>query len=106
MSQSVHKIEKVKTQAKFKVSEYERTVILKRLGNAIEKLREARREIRLAVEAVLRMKRSGDCIADQTLTAVIESSASDGNAWISVETAKKSMKKEAAKPLLLVRSYD
>jgi hypothetical protein len=52
------------------------------------------------------MQEAGDDVADQAIAAVVEAFTSDGNLWIVSTAAKKRMKREAAKPLLLLRSDD
>ena len=91
------------TIASHNISEYEKSVLLKRLENAVEKLKEARKEIRQAVKVVLRMKEAGDDVADQAIAAVAEMYPRDVNPWILSASAKTKMKREAAKPLLLLR---
>jgi len=98
--------EKTKNPTSFYVSEYEKNLVLKQLKKAVEKLKEARREIREAIQAVLRMKTAGDDVADQAMVAIIESFTSDDNMWTVSASAKKNMKREAAYPLLLARSDD
>ena len=98
--------EKTENPTSFYVSEYEKNLVLKQLKKAVEKLKEARREIREAIQAVLRMKTAGDDVADQAMVAIIESFTSDDNMWTVSASAKKNMKREAAYPLLLARSDD
>ena len=98
--------DKTKIPTSFHVSEYERNLVLKRLEKALEKLKEARREIRGTIQAVLRMKTAGDDVADQAMVALIESFTNDDNTWTVNTFAKKKMKREAAYPLLLARSDD
>jgi predicted RNA-binding Zn ribbon-like protein len=107
MSQAMcERTEKTKILPMFQMSRHEENLILKRLEKAVEKLKEARREIREAIQAVVRMQEAGDDVADQAIAAVVEAFTSDGNLWIVSTAAKKRMKREAAKPLLLLRSDD
>jgi hypothetical protein len=98
------KTRKAGISASYHISRYEKTVILERLGRAVEKLKEARKKIRQAVQVILKMKEAGDELADQALAAVVEMYPSVGNPWVLSASAKTKMKREAAKPLLLLRA--
>jgi hypothetical protein len=100
----LEKTRKATTTASYHISGYEKTVILERLGRAVEKLKQARKEIRYAIQVILEMKEAGDGIADQAVAAVAEMCNSDGNARIFSAIGKKATKREAAKPLLLLRT--
>ncbi len=52
--------------------EDKRVIILERLKNAIQKLKEGRKEIREVVKLVLEMKNAGDDFADMIIVAVVE----------------------------------
>ena len=95
---------KVKIPGSFHISSYEKHVVLKRLEKAVQKLKEARREIRQGIQEILRMKEAGDDIADQAVAAANEASFNDDNPWILSTSTKAYMITEAAKPLLLLRS--
>ena len=86
------------------LSEYEKAVILGRLGKAVEKLKQARIEIREVIKLVVRLKEKGDTIADQVLSAVVEVTSGTSNFRILGPNVKETMKREAAKPLLLLRA--
>ena len=98
------KTKKAITTASFHISGYEKGIILERLGRAVEKLKEARKEIRQTVQLILRLKETGDCMADQALAAVAALYLRQGNPWVISTSTKKDMKREAAKPLLLMRA--
>ena len=98
------KTNKARTTAGFHVSGYEKKVLLKRLEEAVEKLKEARQDIHTAIQLVLRMKEAGDDLAEPAVAAVAEMYPWEGNPWILNAGAKAKMKREAAKPLLLLRS--
>jgi hypothetical protein len=100
------KVKEAEIIESFHIYEYEKTLILERLEKAVEKLKEARLEIRKAVQAVIRMKEGGDDIANQALTAVVETFSGEGNNWSLPAYTKAKIKNEAAQPLLLLRSYD
>jgi hypothetical protein len=97
-------VKKDREPASLNISGYEKSVILERLERAVEKLKEAREEIRQAVQVILGMKEAGDDIADHAMVAVAETFGNDGNTWILSASAKEDTKSEAAKPLLLLRS--
>ena len=63
-------------------NEVKETIVLEILKDAIEKLKEARKEVHKAVLVTLSMKKAGDGVANQVVTAVIELLASDSNSWI------------------------
>lgn len=98
------KAKKDREPASLNISGYEKSVILERLERAVEKLKEAREEIRQAVQVILGMKEAGDDIVDHAIIAVAETFGSDGNPWILSASTKEDTKREAAKPLLLLRS--
>ena len=98
------KTKKAITTASFHISGYEKGMILERLGRAVEKLKEARKEIRQTIQIILRLKETGDGMADQAIAAVAALYPSQGNPWVINTNAKKDMKREAAKPLLLMRA--
>ena len=58
------------------------TIVLEILKDAIEKLKEARKEIHKAVLLTLAMKKAGDGVANQVIATVAEVFASDCNSWI------------------------
>jgi hypothetical protein len=95
---------RARTTASFRISEYEKTVILRRLGKAVEKLKEARKEIHATTQLLLRMKEAGDDLAEPAIASVAEMFSWEGNPWILSPNAKAKMKREAAKPLLLLRA--
>jgi hypothetical protein len=95
---------RARTTASFLISEYEKTVILRRLGKAVEKLKEARKEIHTTTRLLLRMREAGDDLAEPAIAAVAEMCHLEGSPWILSENAKAKMKIEAAKPLPLLRA--
>jgi hypothetical protein len=98
------KANKARTTIRAHVSGYEKKFLLKRLEVAVEKLKEARKEIHVAIQLILRMKEAGDDMAEPAVAAVAEMYPWDGNPWILSASAKAKMKREAAKPLLLLRA--
>ena len=107
MSQGVcGRVKEGRIPASFHISEYEKTLLLKQLERAVMNLKEARREIVQVVQAIMRMKEAGDDIADQAVAAVNEAFSSDGIPCVVSATIKENMKREAAKPLHLLRSYE
>ena len=105
MSETVFKeTKKAKTIANDDIFEYEKKVLKKRLEGAVEKLKQARGEIHVAIELVLKMKENADDLAEPAVVAVAELYPWEGNPWILSTSAKAKMKREAAKPLLLLRS--
>jgi len=66
------KASKARTTVNFHVSGYEKKVLLKRLEEAVEKLKEARQEIHAAIQLVLRMKEAGDDMAEPAIAALAE----------------------------------
>ncbi len=95
---------KTRTISYVQLSGYERRIILRRLERTVEKLKEARTEIQQTIQIILRMKENGDDIADQTIRAVAEMYPNVSNPWLPSPGAKTKIKKEAAKPLLLLRT--
>lgn len=79
-------------------------MLKEQLKKAVDKLKEAREEIRQAIQAIMMIKEDDDDLAEQAIAAAAERSASDSIPLILSMSAKTSMKKEAAKPLLLLRS--
>jgi hypothetical protein len=98
------KTNKARATASFHISGYEKKVLLKRLEKAVEKLKEARQDIHMAIQLILRMKEAGDDMAEPAIAAVAEMYPWQGNPWVLSSGAKAKMKREAAKPLLLLRS--
>ena len=64
------------------IVEDKKTLILERITKAVEKLKEARREIRECAQLTLEMKDAGDGAADEVLAAVAEAFASCSISWI------------------------
>jgi hypothetical protein len=107
MSQTAYETkekEEKKNLEKGRMPAIEKTLVLRRLQEAVEKLKEARREITHTVQRVIRMKETGDDIADQAVTAVIEAFANDCDLSIPNTNYVTNKKREAATPLLLLRS--
>lgn len=105
MSKTLYrKIKKAKPVTSFHISGYEKIVISKRLQMAVEKLKDAHKEIRQAIQLILGMGKDGDDMADKAITALAEMHPSECNPWILSDGEKTKMKKEAAKPLLLLRT--
>ena len=98
------KTNKAKTTASLHISEYEKKVLLSRLEVAVEKLKQSREDINAVVQFLLRMKEAGDDMAEPAVAAVAEMYPCEDNPWILSSGAKAKMKREAAKPLLLLRS--
>jgi demethoxyubiquinone hydroxylase (CLK1/Coq7/Cat5 family) len=98
------KVKKDRKPASFNITEYEKTVISNQLEKAVERLKEARREIQQTIQKILRMKEDGDDIADQAIAAIAEALTNDNKPSILSASAKRDMKREAAKPLLLLRA--
>ena len=98
------KTRKARTTASFHISEYEKTVILMRLGKAVEKLKESRKEIHATIQLLWRMKEDGDDLAEPAIAAVAEMYPWESSPWILSPNAKAKMKREAAKSLLLLRA--
>jgi hypothetical protein len=104
MSKTLYRrIKKVKPATNLHIFGYEKTVVLKRLEMSVEKLREAHKEILQVIQVILKMGKDGDIMADQAIAALAEMHPNVCNRWILSDSEKTRMKKEAAKPLLLLR---
>ena len=97
MSKPLFKKTKKANTATLQFSDYEKAMIFARLGRAVEKLKEAREEIRQAIKVIIGMKYAGDDLADQALLAVAELYPREDNPWILSVTPKKPVKKETPK---------
>ena len=98
------RMKKAVIPARIHISEVEKSVLKVQLKKAVEKLKEAREELRQAIQAIMMIKEDGDDLAEQAIAAAAEPSTSDSIPLILSMSAKAIMKKEAAKPLLLLRS--
>jgi hypothetical protein len=76
------KARKAQRPASYCLIENRKTLVLRRLETTIQKLKEARREIRKVIQQTLKMKEAGDDIANPVIVAVAKTFASDDNSWI------------------------
>ena len=78
----LEKSRKARATASYCLVKDRKNVLLARLGQAIQKLKEARKELHKVIQLTLEMKEAGDDLANPVITAVAETFASDGNSLI------------------------